>query len=487
MEIIDVIIATIERIGFIITIIKFIRKWKKQSVCMGLVVFAIVMGGLWYWGYSTNVLLGFAMGIVFCVGGIILVAKIYHNKQLTKQLKQKDREYQIYKKIVEEGEQRLFQKTQEISQEWIEQWNEGVRQWERNVLGIKNPRAGIKVSGNRPSLVKGMCVQGQEKVYSLYEKELKNICAHGKRELCLLYKEALKEDLIEKHYEEIFHIFVNSSFKKYFAKTVWLMLKNGISLQKFVDPVTKKTRYKHTMLSLHWCLYVVDDMITAEYERYREKPSKKKTENQKNIDTLWDNISILTTEYEEISEILNHSNSLSDQYALLLQCKKDVLSLLYDISSDYKTARKTFIYYKKLIKTVKQGYLAFDKSCDFNTVKNAINICRENDKKRGNDLFIVEELRTFEKAYASGAKEWLRLSNEKCDDRLIFWEKLVGISNSQKKLKIIFGEKQLKKLEEAVENDREQVKREMQEAIFENKHFCYYRSRAQFIGCLQDN
>lgn len=468
MEIIDVIIATIERIGFIITIIKFIRKWKKLSIFIGLVVFAIVMGRLWHWGYSTNMLLGFAMGIVFCVGGIILVAKIYHNKQLTKQLKQKDREYQIYKKIVEEGEQRLFQKTQEISQEWIEQWNEGVRQWERNVLGIRNPRAGIKVSGNRPSLAKG-------------------ICAQGERELHLLYEKALKEELTKEHNEKICGLLSEIFFEEYYAKALLLMEEHGVALEKFVDPVTNKEQYQPTMLLLHWSLYVLDYMITVEYEQHKEKLSKNKNEKKKIADTLWDNISILTTEYEEISEILNHSNSLSDQYALLLQCKKDVLSLLYDISSDYKTARETFIYYKKLIKTVKQGYLAFDKSCDFNTVKNAINICRENDKKRGNDLFIVEELPTFEEAYKLGAKEWLRLSNEKCDDRLIFWEKLVGISNSQKKLKSIFGEKQLKKIEEAVKKDREQVKREMQEAIFENKHFCYYRSRAQFIGCLQDN
>lgn len=467
MEIIDVIIATIERIGFIITIIKFIRKWKKQSVCMGLVVFAIVMGGLWYRGYSTNVLLGFAMGIVFCVGGIILVAQIYHNKQLTKQLKQKDREYQIYKKIVEEGEQRLFEKTQEISKEWIEQWDEGVRQWERNVLGIKNPRAGIKVSGNRPSLVKAICV-------------------HGERELCLLYEKALKEDLTEKHYEKICGRLSETFFEEYYVKAVQLMEENGISLQKFVNPVTNKKQYEPTKLSLHWSLYVLDDMITAEYEQYKEKSSKKKTEKQKNIDTLWDNISIIP-EHEEIEKMLEPSNALPGNCNLLLCYKRGILSLLYDISSDYKTARETFIYYKKLIKTVKQGYFAFDKSCDFNTVKEAINTCRENDKKRVKDFSSDEGLRIFEKAYASGAREWMRLSNEKCDDRLIFWEKLVGIRNSQKKLKIIFGEKQLKKLEEAVENDREQVKREMQEAIVENKDFCYYRSRARFIGCLQDD
>ncbi|WP_254474990.1 hypothetical protein [Bartonella sp. B1098] len=475
MEIIDVIIATIERIDFIITIIKFIRKWKKQSVCMGLVVFAIVMGVLWYRGYSTNVLLGFAMGIVCCVVGIMLVAKIYRNKQLTEQLKQKEQEFgqknrecQIYQKIIEEGEQRLLETTQEISKEWIEQWDEGVRQWERNVLGIKNPRAGIKVSGNRPSLVKG-------------------ICAQGEKELHLLYEKALKEDFTEKNYEKICGRLSETFFEEYYVKAVQLMEENGISLQKFVNPVTNKKQYEPTKLSLHWFLYVLDDMITAEYEQYKEKSSKKKTENQKNIDTLWDNISILTTENEEISEMLKHSDFLSNQCNLLLCYKREILSLLCDISSDYKTARETFIYYKKLIKTVKQGYLAFDKSCDFNTVKNAINICRENDKKRGNDLFIVEELRIFEKAYASGAKEWMRLSNEECDDRLIFWEKLVGIRNSQKKLKIIFGEEQLKKLEEAVENDREQVKREMREAIFENKDFCYYRSRARFIGCLQDD
>ncbi|WP_246257301.1 hypothetical protein [Bartonella gabonensis] len=193
-EIIDRIIAAIEGIDFIITIIKFIQERKKLSVFIGLVVFAIVIGGLRSWGYSTNVLLGFAMGIVFCVGGIILVAQIYRNKQLTKQLEQKEQECQIHQKIIEEGEQRLFEKTQKISKEWIEQWDEGVRQWERNVLGIEKTGSGIKVSGNRLSLVKGMCVQGQEKIYSLYEKELKNICAQGGENCVYCTKRHLKKN-----------------------------------------------------------------------------------------------------------------------------------------------------------------------------------------------------------------------------------------------------------------------------------------------------
>ncbi|PIT69179.1 hypothetical protein [Bartonella tribocorum] len=454
----------------IIVNIKFILKWVRKFGYLGFSVMGLTLlkEFLVSLGYSTNVLLGFAMGIVFCVVGIMLVAKIYHNKQLTEQLKQKDREYQIYKKIVEEGEQRLFEKTQKISKEWVEKWDEGIRQWERDILGIKNPRAGMKVHGNRPSLVK-------------------NICAQGERELPLLYKEALATELTDEQIAKIYHLLNETLFEEHYVKAGKFMEENGISLQGFVNTHTNKEHYKPTTLLLHWLLYVLDDVIIAECKKQKEKLSKKKNEKQKFADTLWDNISIPTTEYEEIEKMFNDRNSLSNQCALLLYCKKDVLSLLYDISSDYKTARETFIYYKKLIKTVKKGYMAFDKGCSYTIVKDTINTCKNNDASMEQDSSIVEGTLTLKKAYASGARGWLRSSNEKCDDRLIFWEKLVGISNSQKKLKIIFGEKQLKKLEEAVEKEREQVKREMREAIFEKKDFCYYRSRAHFIGCLQDD
>ncbi|WP_246257297.1 hypothetical protein [Bartonella gabonensis] len=99
---------------------------------------------------------------------------------------------------------------------------------------------------------------------------------------------------------------------------------------------------------------------------------------------------------------------------------------------------------------MKERYLAFDKSCDFNTVKNAINTCRENDKEEKKDLSISEEIPTFEEAYKLGAKEWMRSSNEKCFDQLFYWDMFLKIENAKDKLQYIFGEEQLKKLEEAI-------------------------------------
>ncbi|EJF82733.1 hypothetical protein MCU_01328 [Bartonella elizabethae Re6043vi] len=467
MEIIDVIIATIERIGFIITIIKFIRKWKKQSVCMGLVVFAIVMGGLWYRGYSTNVLLGFAMGIVFCVGGIILVAQIYHNKQLTKQLKQKDRENQIHQKIIEEGEQRLFEKTQEISKEWIEQWDEGVKQWERNVLGIKNPKAGIKVSGNRPSLVKA-------------------ICAHGERELCLLYEKALKEDLTEKHYEKICGRLNETFFEEYYVKAVQLMEENGISLQKFVNPVTNQEQYKPTMLLLHWFLYVLDDMITAEYEQYQKDKALGRYKNIVSLEIYFEDIPKYT-EYETLGKVLEGFGCRPSEWKRLCICKKVLLSFLYDVSSDYKAARKTFIYYKMLIDTVKEGYIAFDEDCRYSTVEGAMKVCRKKDKEEKKDLSISDEMPTFEEAYKLGAKEWMKGASKRCDDRLIFWEELITIGNSKEKLKIIFGDKKVQALREAVDKEQERFENEIQSAILANKYLTDNKSYAYLAGILGYN
>ncbi|WP_375617859.1 MULTISPECIES: hypothetical protein [unclassified Bartonella] len=141
---------------------------------------------------------------------------------------------------------------------------------------------------------------------------------------------------------------------------------------------------------------------------------------------------IYNPRHKEIEKMLEHRNFLSDQCAPLLCCKKDVLLLLCDISDGYKKARETFIYYKKLIKTVKKGYMAFDKGCSYTIVKDTINTCKDNDASMGPDSSIVEGTLTFKKAYTSGARRWLKSSNEKCDNRLIFGEQLVGIGDLQK-------------------------------------------------------
>ncbi|WP_273758191.1 hypothetical protein [Bartonella sp. AU55XJBT] len=484
-EIIDGIIATIEGIGFIITIIKFIRKWKKLSIFIGLVVFAIVMGGLWYWGYSTNVLLGFAMGMVCCVGGIMLVTTIYRNKQLTEQLKQKDREYQIYKKIVEKGEQRLFKKTQKISKEWIEQWDEGVRQWERNALRIEKTGAGIKALGNRPSLVKGMCVQGQEEVYSLYEKELKNICAQGGRELRLLYEKALEEELAEEHYKKINnsvkHCIDINHFKENYQKTLELMNENGIIVEEIVEPHTQEIKYKATMLFFHWYLYVLDNMIANWDRRQSEEQSSEKNEKRESTDSYKGNISTIIA-CEEIQKTISPHRSEGDW---VLDNKSYILSLLYGISYGYKVAITTFIYYKMLINTVKEGYIALDEDCSYSTVEDAMKACRKKDKEEKKDLSISGEIPTFEEAYKLGAKERLRLSNEKCFDQLFYWDMLLKTENARDKLQYIFDEDQLKKLEEAINKEKELFSIKLREAIVENKDFHYNQSCVHFINYLK--
>ncbi|WP_375626564.1 hypothetical protein, partial [Bartonella sp. PS17NMGDW] len=383
----------------------------------------------------------------------------------TEQLERKEQECVGYQEIIEQGEQRLFAKTQKVSQEWLKQWDEGVRLWERDVLGIKNPREDMKFSGDRLPLVKDICVRGDHKVR-------------------LLYKQALGKKLTYEHYKKICSLLDSSYFRKFFIKAVRLMRKNGIILQKFVDPLTKKKRSQPTMLLLHWWLYVLDDMITAECKQHQKENFTGEDEKKKFTDTLWDNISI-SIEHKEIEEMLKLSESWSGECTLLLYCKKNVLLLLCDISSDYKAARETFIYYKKLIKTVKKGYVAFDNGCHSVTVRDAINTCKENDTNRAKNLSIVEGNPTFEEAYKLGVKEWMKSSNEKCDNRLIFWEKLVEEKKLKDKLKVIFGDKKVKALKEAIEKDKEQLASEVQKAIFGKKDFCYYKSREYFIDYLR--
>ncbi len=385
--------------------------------------------------------------------------------QLTDQLERKEQECAGYQDIIAQGEQRLVKKTQKVSQEWLKQWDEGVRLWERDVLGIKNPREDMKVGGDRLPFVKDICVRGEHEVR-------------------LLYKQALGKKLTYEHYKKICSLLDTSYFRKFFIKAVRLMRKNGITLQKFVDPLTKKKRSQPTMLLLHWWLYVLDDMITAECKQHQKENFTGEDEKKKFTDTLWDHISI-SIEHKEIEKMLKLSESWSGECTLLLYCKKNVLLLLCDISSDYKEARETFIYYKKLIKTVKKGYVAFDNGCHSVTVRDVINTCKENDTNRAKNLSIVEGNPTFEEAYKLGVKEWMKSSNEKCDNRLIFWEKLVEEKKLKEKLKIIFGNEKVKALKEVVEKDKDQLASEMQKAVLENKDFCYYKSREYFIDYLR--
>ncbi len=65
-----------------------------------------------------------------------------------------------------------------------------------------------------------------------------------------LYEKALKVKYTVEHIErindEVNYLMRLKNFKKVYLKTVRLMRENGISLQKFVNPLTKKTRYKPT-------------------------------------------------------------------------------------------------------------------------------------------------------------------------------------------------------------------------------------------------
>ncbi|GAA5111287.1 hypothetical protein GCM10023261_15430 [Bartonella jaculi] len=380
-------------------------------------------------------------------------------------------------------EQKIFRKTQKTSKEWIKQWDEGVRQWERSILEIKNPTQFFEISEKQhPVVVKDICAQGYADTFFLYEK-------------------ALKVKFTAKQIERINEIMRRPIFKQTYRKVVRLMRQNGITLRKFVDPLTKKKRYKPTMLLFHWWLYMIDDMITAEYEEQQKDKALQRGEELKaeiGFEDMSEDITVSMfeyidiekdrpkyTEYEMLESIEVCGRFLSCNYRLLCLCKKGLLSLLYDISSDYKAARETFIYYKKLIDTVKEGYIAFDKDCCYSTVEWAMKVCRKKDKEEKKDLSISEEMPTFEKAYKLGVKEWMKVSNEKCDNRLIFWEKLITIGNSKEKLKIIFANKKVQALQEAVDKEKEQLENEIQSAILANKYLNYNQSREYLIQYLQ--
>ncbi|WP_144751375.1 MULTISPECIES: hypothetical protein [Bartonella] len=494
-EVKEVISFVVEEIIALIAMVKFIRGKKKYRV-LGLsvmVLCAIAIGVLWYFGYSTNLLLCFAM-IVCCVICVMLVVINHKNKelaedltqkyqecagykeiiaqeekkviQLTEDLKQKERECEIYKRIITEGERRLFNKTRKISKKWIERWDEEARQWERVVLEIKTLGENMKVSGNGPSLVKGICAQGERKLRSLYKK-------------------ALEEELTNEHYEKISnkvkHFIEVDIFKQNYLKTFKLMQENGIVIEEVVNSRTKEKEYKPTILFFHWYLYVVDNMITILDREKQEKLSKERNEKQEATDSYKGNISTII-ECEEIQKIATPDRSECDW---LLMNKEHILSLLYDISDGYEKAIKTFIYYKMLIDTVKEGYIAFDKECNYFIIEEKIKICRENDEQREKDSSIAEETLTFEEAYKLGAREWMRSSNKKCDNRLIFWKKLVEEENSKRKLDIIFDNKGVQELEKAIGDTQRLFNFDMRTAISENKDFHYDQSCEHFIDYLR--
>ncbi|CAK02402.1 hypothetical protein [Bartonella tribocorum] len=413
--------------------------------------------------------------------GIIIAGIIIYNlwlanhqkKQLSEQLEQceqflqlKDRECAIYRNIIAQWEQRLFQKTRKIPQEWIKQWDEEVRYWERSILEIKSPGDFSESKGQWPLMIKDICMQGYGEAW-------------------FLYGEALTKELTAEHTERINELMMCPIFKKIYRKVVRLMRQNGIKLREFVDPFTRKKRYKPTTLLLHWCLYVVDDMLKAEYEQQQKDKASGCYEELASMEIYYKDLPKYT-EYETLEEILPcwYYNMPGDSELLCIY-KRELLSLLYDISSDYKKARETFIYYKQLIDTVKEGYMAFDENCRYSTVRYEIDTCKERDKEKKKGLRIAKETPTFEKAYKLGAREWMKVSNKKCDNQWIFWKMLVEIGNSQEKLKIIFGDEKVKKLEEVIKEDQQQVASKMQAAVFENKDFCYYKSRGHYIDYLK--
>ncbi|UNF46849.1 hypothetical protein [Bartonella krasnovii] len=432
------------------------------------ILFIIILGVLWFCEFSMKTLLIVAM-IAYFVENLILAFANHRNKQLSEQLEQYEkllqlryRECAIYQNILAQGEQRLFQKTQKISKEWIAQWDEGVRQWERSILEIKNPGYFSEISDKQ------------------YPVVVADICAHGYADTFLLYEDALRVKFTAEQIERINEVMRRPLFKEAYPKVVRLMKQNGIKLRKFVDPLTKKKRYKPTMMLLHWWLYMIDDMIAAEYEQQQKDKASGHYKELASMEIYFEDIPKYT-EYETLEKILRGFGSLP--CSGLCICKKVLLSLLYDISSDYKAARETFIYYKMLIDTVKEGYIAFDKDCSYFTVEEAMKVCRKRDKEEKKDLSISEKTPTFEEAYKLGVKEWMKVSNEKCDNRLIFWKKLV----TQTKLEIIFGDEKVQALREAIDKEQERFENEIQSAILANKYLNDNKSYAYLAGILEYN
>ncbi|USP02316.1 hypothetical protein [Bartonella taylorii] len=392
--------------------------------------------------------------------------KLFEQKRLFEQKKQfeqlKDRECAIYKDIIIKWEAKLFQETQTISQEWL-------GQWERDVLEIRNLGHISKACGQQHPMVKGICEKGHAYILSLYKK-------------------ALEKKLTSEHYEKINdtvnHLMGIEVCKKNYQKTVRLMKDNGIIDEEFadpltVDPSTKETKYKPAMLVFHWWLYVIDDKI-ATLKREQQEQSKSICEKRESMGVYGDSI-YTNREYEEIEKTVDHSWSEEEW---LLTNKKDILSLLCGISDIYGAARETFIYYYRLIGIVKAGYIAFNQNCDHSTVKSEIDACKKEDKKQEKGFSIAEGTPTFEEAYKLGAKEWMKVSSEKFYNQRIFWSKLIQIENARIKLQIIFGDEKVKRLEEAINADKEHFDTKLREALSEDKDFHYNKSCAYFVHML---
>ncbi|MBX4335842.1 hypothetical protein [Bartonella raoultii] len=436
------------------------------------ILFIILIGALWYFESSMKTLLIVAT-IAFFIESLMLAFANYQNKQCNEALKQWEkfeqlcgREIAIYREIIAQWEEKLFEKNQKIPKKWIKQWDEAIRHWERSILEIKNIGHIIGAGGQK------------------YPMVVEDICAQGYADTFFLYKQALQVEFTAEQVKRFNKLMSRPIFRKTYRKVVRLMKQNGIPLQKFVDPLTKKKRYKFTMLFLHWWVYMIDDMITAAYEKQQKDKASGHYEELASMEIYFEDIPKYT-EYEALKKLQNGFGNLPCRS--LYVCKRELLSFLYDVSSDYKKARETFIYYKMLIDTVKEGYIAFDKDYSDFEVEEEMKVCRKRDREEKKDLDICEKMPTFEEAYKLGVKEWMRVSNKKCDNRLIFWKMLLIIGSSKEKLKIIFGDETLKALEEAVKKDKEQVENEMQAAVFENKKFCYYKSRGHFIGYLNNS
>ncbi|UNE54022.1 hypothetical protein [Bartonella machadoae] len=296
----------------------------------------------------------------------------------------------------------------------------------------------------------------------------------------------MKTELTAEHMERMNKLMMAPIFKETYRKVVPWMKKNGIIVEKFIDPLTNKKRHKPTMLLLHWWLYMVDGMITALYEKQQEGKASGLYRDLASLDIYFKDIPQYT-EYETLKKILGNvfSCMMPDNCESLCLCKKALLSLLYDISSDYKAAREIFIHYKMLIDAVKEGYLSFDKDCYYSTVQSKIYECKVKDKEEKKGLCIDQKTPTFEEAYKLGVKEWMRDASEKCDNRLVFWEMLVRIDNSRDKLRTIFGDEKVKTLEEAIKKEQEKLTSKMNAAIWENEDFHYNESYEYLIGYLQ--
>ncbi|WP_234924822.1 hypothetical protein [Bartonella vinsonii] len=381
------------------------------------------------------------------------------------QFERKKREGKIYKKILTKLEESLFEETRKIPREWINKWDQEIKQWEDNVLKIKCSREFVSASEQRHPMIKDICAQGYADTFFLYER-------------------VLKAELTAEHIERFNELMRRPIFKKTYRKVVRLMKRNGIIVEKFIDPFTKKKRHKPTMLLLHWWLYMVDDMIMALYEQQQKDKASGRYKELAAMEIYWSDIS-KNTEYDEILKILKFWYHLLPDYEALLYCKIGLLELLYDVSSDYKRARGIFIYYKRLIETVKEGYVFFNKGCTISTVVTAINECKKRDKEKKEGLRIAKETPTFEEAYKLGVKEWMKGANKICDNRLFFWEMLMRIDLSREDLKLIFGDEKVEALEKAIKKEQEQFKTEMQEAILGNQEFHYNKSYAHLIEYLQ--